>query len=71
MSNSIQKQLYQMISAKGLPGRDGLELAEDLHDAGYRPIGGIIQMLRNEDEEPYEILYFRLKRELENLWNAD
>lgn len=37
-----QKQLYQMISAKGLHGREGLELAEDLHKAGYRPIGQII-----------------------------
>lgn len=64
-----QKLLYQMISAKGLQGRDGLELAEDLHEAGYRPIGQLIQMLRNEDEEPYEILYYRLKRALEDLWD--
>ena len=64
-----QKLLYQMVAAKGLQGRDGLELAEDLHEAGYRPIGQLIQMLRNEDEEPYEILYYRLKRALEDLWN--
>ena len=65
----IQKQLYQMVAAKGLQGREGQELAEDLYEAGYRPIGQIIQRLRNEDEESYEILYFRLKRELEELWN--
>lgn len=64
-----QKLLYQMVVAKGLQGREGLELAEDLHEAGYRPIGQIIQMLRNEDEEPYEILYYRLKRALEELWD--
>lgn len=64
-----QQQLYQMVAAKGLQGREGLELAEDLHEAGYRPIGQLIQMLRNEDEETYEILYYRLKRELEDLWN--
>ena len=64
-----QQQLYQMVAAKGLQGREGLERAEDLHEAGDRPIGHLIQMLRNEDEEPYEILYYRLKRELEDLWN--
>jgi hypothetical protein len=37
-----QQQLYQMVAAKGLQGREGLELAEDLHEAGYRPIGQLI-----------------------------
>lgn len=77
MSNTISRspddriirQIYYMVSAKGLSGQQGLELAEDLYEAGYRPIGGLVQQLRHE-EEPYEVLYYSLKKELEDLWNG-
>lgn len=63
------RQIYYMVSAKGLSGQRGLELAEDLYEAGYRPIGGLVQQLRHE-EEPYEVLYYKLKKELEDLWHG-
>ena len=65
----IIRQIYYMVSAKGLSGQRGLELAEDLYEAGYRPIGGLVRQLRH-DEEPYEVLYYKLKKELEDLWHG-
>ena len=66
----IMIQLYHMISAKGLSGRRGLELAEDLYEAGYRPIGGVMQTIWNEEIYTDDELYPKIKKKLEELWNG-